>query len=274
MSRALSVQEFPVSILKSMNVAKLLVMASFLFGAHNMLYFFVHIRALAFVLFVLPMVLLLAISGALAFILYDRHMSRIRRREPRDFSREPGLLKNVENWVHAHESMFGTSEEPLYDGRIFGVLTVYDDATIAHLETQLKIIQDVVKWAHQVYQAIVFTGVIGTVLVLINFLLDAFKSGPLDNLRLVGLVIVLILISLLVLSLLKRDKATRAPWLPNIILKRSGIKQSLNNRLIEAYYINKLLELRNEKVRFCKRCGEELPYCAVYCSSCGNSVSS
>jgi hypothetical protein len=127
-----------------------------------------------------------------------------------------------------------------------------------------------VKWVHQVYQAILFTGVIGLELVLINFLFDLLmNTGLPDNSRLLLLAVIVVSISFPIIGVWKRDEVTGAPWLPILLLKKSGVKQNINNRLIETFYISKLVELRNKKVRFCEYCGEELPFGAIYCSRCG-----
>jgi len=81
-------------------------------------------------------------------------------------------------------------------------------ATDNHLEIQLKIIPENIKWVHQVYQAILMSGVIGLELLLLNFALSNLKieTWYLSFIGFIGILIPII-------SVTAKNKETGSPLL-------------------------------------------------------------
>lgn len=150
------------------------------------------------------------------------------------------VRESVEKWINnaiSHHVVFGKEgEEKSKD--ILDRIEIFDSATDLYLEIQLKIEQEIIKWVHQIYQAILMTGVVGVELILLNFTLSNLKAITWITWSVAAMLI-------LPLLFLYTREDTGGSWLLGEIQNVTGITRNFNDHLIIIYYITQILETRH-----------------------------
>jgi len=99
-----------------------------------------------------------------------------------------------------------------------------------------------IKWVHQVYQAILMSGLMGLELLLLNFALSNLKieTWYLSFIGFIGILIPII-------SVTAKKQRNWNPIVKRLYNKKTGVLRNLTDRYIEIYYITKTLELIKQK---------------------------
>jgi len=153
----------------------------------------------------------------------------------------------VESWIMENMVEFFQDGKPLYRDDFLDRCQRYENAPTEFLVKKLNVLPDAMKWYLQIFQGLLFAGLLTLSLALFYRTIDIFlnfSGAPMEKYTFVFIIVYFLV--LIIGSKLKRG-TSKSPWLSDFIQKWFLIKTNLKELEIEMYYIAKILEDREYK---------------------------
>lgn len=150
----------------------------------------------------------------------------------------------VEKWAKKNPAEFFQDDKPVYRGDFLFRCQQYDEASKTYLEKRLAMLPDAIKWYLQIFQGLMFAGLMTFSLALIYKTIDIMVnfSGCLQEW--IALALISIYFVFIVIGIIHKPKNSGSPWLSDFIQKKFLIRTNLRELEMEMHYISKVLEDR------------------------------
>jgi len=154
----------------------------------------------------------------------------------------------VKKWVDDNHEEFGDEYCLNYRKNIFERCKRYLYSPDIYLENKFHFLNNRIKWFLQIYQAIIITGIVGSLIILGKMTIENFiiyiKSVNPKHLLNRQLILWIIPILIIVIIFCFRPKKEGKSWLINYIRRTALMVYNLREIEIEMFYISKILEIR------------------------------